>query len=202
MTFVCASHPLSEATARCIRCGIHLCASCRTLDGVRNFCAACRTARAPEPPDPPAAAALAGAPVAVSVERVRSTPRPKSPWLAAALSFLPGLGQVYAGRIARGAALFGGAIALRDEPFMTPLLGAYLYVFGLFDAFRCAEATQPANAGTRSGRADDVLFLLAGLGVIAATLAGRGGFAAAPRELLLPLGGIAAALLCAHETRR
>ncbi|MSR47071.1 MAG: hypothetical protein EXS13_08400 [Planctomycetes bacterium] len=199
MTFVCATHPAVEAIARCVRCGLHLCPSCRALDGVRNFCVSCRSTLHPEPA---VFVTAAGAAVAVPVDGVAPRAHARSRWLAAALSIVPGLGQAYTGRVMRGAGLFGAALMLRDAPFMTPLLGAYLYVFGLFDAFRCAETGKGVAVSTGGARADDVLFLLIGLGVIAITLTTHGGFAAAPRELLVPLGGIAASLLLAHETRR
>ncbi|MBM4016565.1 MAG: hypothetical protein FJ293_16590 [Planctomycetes bacterium] len=204
MTFVCATHPNVDATARCIRCGLHLCAGCRSLDGVRNYCVPCRQSMRADADASMTAAAVAasGAGIAVAVDRTAPAARQRSPWLAASLSIVPGLGQAYTGRVLRGAGSFGAALLLRDAPFMTPLLGAFLYVFGMFDAFRCAEAGSADAAAARKGRIDDVLFLLAGLLVLAATLAGHGGVAAAPRELLLPVGAIGAALLFAHESRR
>lgn len=205
MTFVCATHPNVEASARCVRCGLHLCPSCRALDGVRNYCAPCRhsTRADAAAPSPLAFAASGGAAAAaVAIDSAPPAARSRSPWLAAALSIVPGLGQAYTGRVLRGAGCFGAAVLLRDAHFMTPLLGAFLYVFGMFDAFRCAEAGRNDVATSRKGRFDDGLFLLAGLGVLAATLAGQGGVAAAPRDLLLPIGAIGAALLFAHESRR
>jgi hypothetical protein len=193
VNFVCASHPQADAIARCTRCGVHLCASCRTLDGLRNICGGCR--------DSLRAVAAAAGPVAIAVDTTAAPRCERSAWLAATLSLIPGLGQAYAGRVLRGGALFAAAMALRDAPFMTPLLGSYLYAFVLFDAFRCAESRTAGAAATR-GRLDDGFVLAAGLAVIVVTLAAAGGFAAAPREVLVPLGGLAAALLFAHETRR
>lgn len=193
MNFVCASHPQTDAIARCTRCGVHLCTSCRTLDGLRNVCGDCRDALR--------SVAAAAGPVAIAVDTTAAPRAERSAWLAATLSLIPGLGQAYAGRVLRGGALFAAAMALRDAPFMTPLLGAYLYAFILFDAFRCAE-TRSAGPDAKRGRFDDALVLAAGLAVIVVTLAGAGGFAAAPRELLVPLGALAASLLFAHETRR
>ncbi len=123
------------------------------------------------------------------------------------LSVIPGLGQAYAGHVGRGALFFGGAIALRDAAWMTPLLAAYLHVFNLFDAYRCAQGRSAGSAGSAAsgksgGRIDDVLFLVTGLAAIAMALIASGGFAAAPRNVVLPLAGMAAALVFAHETRR
>ena len=109
---------------------------------------------------------------------------------------VPGLGQLYAGRLLRGGLVFGSCIALRHAPWMTPLLFAFTYVFNLFDAYRLA---QPREVATRF---DDTLFLLIGIGTAALTLLQHGGFFGAQRETLLPLAGYATALLIAHETRR
>ncbi len=183
MTLVCASHPSVEAIARCVTCGLHLCAGCRTLDGVRNFCQRCH-------------AELRSVAAAVPAA-------PRSPWLAAFLSLMPGLGQAYAGRWLRGALFFASAVLLRHAPWMTPLLGAFLFVFSLFDAYRLAQNRSDGHArGKAPIRADDTLFLIVGLGCIAATVFERGGFLALPGRALAPLALLATSLLVAHETRR
>ncbi len=199
MTLVCATHPAVEAIARCVRCGVHLCDECRSFEGVRNLCARCHaTAHAASGATNRVNASTSATPVAT----VAPPRRQRSRWLAAALSLVPGLGQAYSGRVLRGAFCFGGALLLRDAPFMTPLLGAFLYAFGLFDAFRCAEATTLSSVEAGKARGDDTAFLLAGLLVIVATVTSRGGFAAAPPQQLLPLAALAAGLVFAHETRR
>jgi hypothetical protein len=173
---------------------------------VRNYCSPCRRAASGVAATThPAAHPRAGAATPGAATLVSDAPlvaRRKSPWLAATLSIVPGLGQAYAGRVLRGAGCFGASLLLRDAPFMSALLSAFLYVYGMFDAFRCAEARDPDAVSVTKGRVDDLLFLLAGLVVLAATLVGHGGLAAAPRELLLPIGAIGAGLLFAHESRR
>lgn len=209
MTLVCATHPDVEALARCVRCGLHLCDRCRSFEGVRNFCRNCheqthpqRTAGPMAAAHPTGVAASAALGSATAVASVAPQRRARSRWLAAVLSLVPGLGQAYAGRLGRGVLCFAGALLLRDAPFMTPLLGAYLYAFGLFDAFRCAEATtlSPAEAG--KARGDDVAFLLAGLLAVVTAVVSRGGFATAPPDQLVPLAALATGLVIAHETRR
>jgi len=193
---VCAAHPNAEAIARCVHCGLHLCGGCRTLDGVRNFCSSCRAGFRRATPVAFAAA--------VEVPPLSSAPvTPRSPWLAAFLSLVPGLGQAYAGRVARGALVFGAAIGLRHAPWLSPLLGGFLYVFNLYDAWRLAQnRSEGFVRGTAPVRFDDVLFLVLGLGVVAMAILSFGGFFAVPNRALLPLAAVAATLLVAHETRR
>jgi hypothetical protein len=197
---VCATHPQSAAVARCVRCGLHLCDGCRTLEGVRNFCLRCRSAAR-------AAAVSVAAPIAaaarVEVATARRRPTPRSPLLAASLSLVPGLGQAYAGRLLRGAAFFAATLFLREAPFASPLLLAYVYALNLFDAWRVAQArTDAANGKSTATRFDDVVFLLVGVGVLALSFMQLGGFLAAPNRTLLPLAAIAVGMVVAHETRR
>lgn len=196
MILVCASHPGAEAVARCVNCGLHLCTSCRALEGVRNFCASCRAAMRAAAP-----AAYASAVEIPPPPPARASTR--SPWLAAFLSLVPGLGQAYSGRVLRGALFFGGAMALRGAPWLTPLLGAFLYVFNLFDACRLAQNRNEGFArGQAPSRVDDAIFLVLGLATLVFTLWGLGGFFIASDRSLVPLAALAAGLLVAHETRR
>jgi hypothetical protein len=197
---VCATHPQSDAVARCVRCGLHLCDECRTLDGVRNFCLRCRSL---------VHAAASGAAVAavgaarIEVPALPRRPTSRSPFLAAALSLVPGLGQAYAGRLVRGAAFFGSTLLLREAPFSSPLLLAYVYALNLFDAWRVAQVRKDAaNGKPAASRGDDVVFLLVGVGVLALSFMQLGGFIATPNRTLLPLAAVAVGLVVAHETRR
>jgi hypothetical protein len=193
---VCATHPSFDAVARCVRCGLHLCDDCRSLDGVRNYCSRCRAQTL-------AAAASAPAAKRIEIARVAPRPTPRSPFLAASLSLVPGLGQAYAGRLIRGGAFFASVLALREAPFASPLLIAYVYVLNLFDAWRVAQVRRDASAGkATSARVDDSIFLLLGLGVLAVSFVQLGGVVATPNRTLLPLAAIAASLVVAHETRR
>jgi len=192
---VCATHPNFDAVARCVRCGLHLCDDCRSLDGVRNYCSRCRAQTL--------AAAVAAPGKRIEVSRLAPRPTPRSPFLAAALSLVPGLGQAYAGRLIRGGVFFGSVLALREADFASPLLLAYVYVLNLFDAWRVAQARRDASEGKPSpARVDDAIFLLLGLGVLAVSFVQLGGVVATPNRTLLPLAAIAASLVVAHETRR
>jgi len=193
---VCATHPSFDAVARCVRCGLHLCEDCRSLDGVRNYCSRCRAQTL-------AAAASAPPLPRIEISRVAPRPTPRSPFLAASLSLVPGLGQAYAGRLIRGGAFFASVLALREAPFASPLLIAYVYVLNLFDAWRVAQVRRDASAGkATSARVDDSIFLLLGLGVLAVSFVQLGGVVATPNRTLLPLAAVAASLVVAHETRR
>jgi len=193
---VCATHPTFEAVARCVRCGLHLCGDCRSLDGVRNYCSRCRAQML---------ATAAATPSSKRVEVPRSAARPttRSPFLAAALSLVPGLGQAYSGRLLRGGLFFGSTLLLREAPFASPLLIAYVYVLNLFDAWRVAQSRKDAAEGkSATTRVDDSVFLLLGLGVLVVSFVQLGGVIATPNSTLLPLAAVAAGLVVAHETRR
>ena len=206
MNLVCATHPSALAVARCVNCGLHLCSDCRTLEGIRNFCARCRadlrhaSTQDPHTQDPQAFAAAIEVPQIHAAAAASST---RSPSLAAFLSLVPGLGQAYSGRVFRGAIFFGAAMALRSADWVTPVLAAFLYAFNLFDAYRLAQIRSEGHPRGRAPlRTDDTLFLLVGIGTLAATLLASGGFLAAPGVALLPLAGLATSLVLAHETRR
>ena len=92
---------------------------------------------------------------------------------------------------------------LNQYHLLTPLLASFLYVFNLFDAWRLAQNRSEGHSRGRAPvRADDVIFLVVGLGCLAVTMFERGGFFAAPSHAFLPLAAIAATILVAHETRR
>jgi hypothetical protein len=202
VTLVCAAHPNVDAIARCVRCGVHLCASCRTLEGARNFCSRCRAdlRRYATPTSPVFASAIAVPPPLPAAARVVT---PRSPTLAAFLSLVPGLGQAYCGRWLRGALFFATATTIHRVPWATLPIVGFLYVFNLFDAYRIAQLRVEAKEhGSALSRFDDTLFLAVGVVTLAATVLVHGGFAAAPHGMLVQCAAIAAGLLVAHETRR
>jgi TM2 domain-containing membrane protein YozV len=76
-------------------------------------------------------------PGAVSQPTPASMPaRIRNPSLAAALSLLPGLGQVYNGMLVRGIILFIATL-LGLLIFIIP--GACIWIYSIYDAFRTAE---------------------------------------------------------------
>lgn len=64
------------------------------------------------------------------------TPEEKSPSLAAVCSIIPGFGQVYDGKMARGFAIyFGTLIGL----FLLIVPGVLVWLFGIYDAYSIAK---------------------------------------------------------------
>jgi TM2 domain-containing membrane protein YozV len=86
-------------------------------------------------------------------------PRRKSPWLAAILSAMPGLGQIYVGYYRQGfvnAVVVGGLIALLagsvitgDMQGVVGFLMAFFWLFNVIDAARRASLYNQALAGLR-----------------------------------------------------
>lgn len=112
----CHRHTEARAQARCVECGRYLCGRCRTRVDGRNRCRGC-----------------------VPGPLRHRLPRRRSPALAALLSVVPGIGQMYAGRVARGLALFltlPFALALLPDP--PHPLTIFLWIFNLVDAHQAA----------------------------------------------------------------
>jgi hypothetical protein len=118
------------------------------------------------PPAPPPAASAGG-----------GKPFQKQPWLAALLSFFPGIGNVYNGLYLRGLVFFVGfvtAIYLASE--VSPFFGvavAFVWLFNVLDAYRQAmilnlggnaeEAVAPRAASSRQEKLfAGALFLIIG----------------------------------------
>ncbi|MFH0947156.1 MAG: B-box zinc finger protein [Planctomycetota bacterium] len=113
MELCCAHHQTRPARARCVECGTNICGACRVKLGGRNYCRPC-----------------------VPERLQKKMPGRRSPTVAAVLSAVPGLGQMYAGSFSRGLVflLSAGALAanLQTVPDPVPL---FLWVFNLFDAY-------------------------------------------------------------------
>lgn len=92
-------------------------------------------------------------------ERFLDDPRRKSPWLAAILSGMPGLGQIYIGYYQTGfvhALVAGGLIAIiAGEVFNQDLVGvvgfllAFFWLYNMIDAARRASLYNQALSGLR-----------------------------------------------------
>jgi signal peptidase I len=95
---------------------------------------------------------------------------PREPWIAVILSsIVSGLGQMYCGRRGRAALLlaFGsGPLVLALMLFVLPagsimgatimlLIGFAIYVFGMFDAYRCAKQANPPQFEAVRSKAPD-----------------------------------------------
>lgn len=117
MDLTCAHHEKRDARARCVQCGTLLCAECRAKVGGRNYCRPC-----------------------VPEKLKRKLPGRRSPTLAAILSAVPGLGQIYAGRFLRGLMFLGstGVVAANIDRIPDPL-PLFLWVFSMFDGFAVAH---------------------------------------------------------------
>ena len=112
----------------------------------------------PSSPEPRAVPPLAQAPASwgAGMGRLEADPRRKSAALAAVLSLMPGLGQVYVGYYRQGfvhVLVFGGTIVLLANdmiPVLTPLLGsfvAFFFLYNIVDAWRRAAFYNQALAG-------------------------------------------------------
>jgi len=113
------------------------------------------TAPAPEPPPSPAPAP---APVPAQGRRQPFDPRDKSPRIAAALSAVPGLGQIYIGYYVRGFVTFATFLLLIYMANITfgnvaPMFGfaaGFLWLFNVIDAGRTAALYNHSIAGAQS----------------------------------------------------
>ena len=114
----------------------------------------------PEPPAPAAPAAAAEAPVATSYQGDRQPfdPRTKSPRMAAVISVVPGIGQIYIGYYVRGfvtAATFLMLVFMANSvrgpgAELFGFAAAFLWLFNVIDAGRMAALYNHAIAGARS----------------------------------------------------
>lgn len=141
----CAAHPDRQAAGTCTRCGRFFCTECLVVVSGRYLCRACvsaafdeqqrqQTAATAPPPliinNNANANANANAQNWAPYQGVR-----KSAGLAAFLSFLiPGLGQLYCGRIGRGILFFLGSVLL--APFF---IGIGIWIWNIIDAYAVAQ---------------------------------------------------------------
>jgi len=134
----CANHEQAPATAVCASCGRALCADCTIRVQGRVTCKTCLESQ--------------------ELERAKRAPMQKSPTLAAVLSLMPGLGQVYVGYYLAGfinilvIALLINVVAHMHGPGPQPFLGlfiAFFWLFNMFDAARRATLYNRCIAGTR-----------------------------------------------------
>lgn len=76
------------------------------------------------------------------------------PWLAAALSLIWGLGQLYNGQLYKGVALLlGGSVALLAWPWLLGQIAAgLLWCYAISDAYLVARRTLPLRPGRQDTR--------------------------------------------------
>lgn len=135
----CAKHPDVTASAFCRTCGKALCSSCaRDVRGV-IYCEECLASRLNDtvPPQPP----YATVPPMATPMVVRQG---GSPGLAALLSLIPGVGQMYNEQYAKGlifVLIFAALIQMADHVSgLFGLLIAGFYIYQIIDAYKTAEA--------------------------------------------------------------
>ena len=135
----CANHPQTGATAYCRTCGKPLCDHCkRDVRGV-IYCEECLAARvgdpamagAAVPPIPPAAAPVVGG---------------SNPVAALILGFIPGVGAMYNGQLAKGLihiGIFVLTIVFTSQvsDFFGFAIPAWIF-YMVFDAYQTAKARQ------------------------------------------------------------
>jgi len=127
----CANHPLNDASSYCGQCGRALCNECKRDVGGMVYCESCLAARLHSPLPP--WGGVGGGP---------------SPGLALGLGFIPGVGAIYNGQIAKAimqVLIFGSLIALSNrvhDPVDTifGLGAAAFYFYMVIDSFQTAKA--------------------------------------------------------------
>jgi TM2 domain-containing membrane protein YozV len=123
----CKYHTQRIAIKKCSYCEVSICEECEVILKGKFFCPDCANRYLPG--------------IHLAPER--------NPWKAAVFSlFLPGLGQVYNGQLAKGLRIF----------FFCWLIVPWIY--GVVDAFRTAGQINNQTLFARSATKDAVLFLL------------------------------------------
>ncbi len=138
----CAKHPDLTASAFCRTCGKALCSNCtRDVRGV-IYCEECLASRLGDtvpatPPPPYATVPPVGTPVVIRQGG-------GSPALAAILSLIPGVGQMYNEQYAKGlifVLVFAALIQMADH--VSGLFGLLIvgfYIYQIIDAYKTADA--------------------------------------------------------------
>ncbi len=127
----CANHPLNDTFAYCGQCGRALCNDCKRDVSGMVYCESCLAARL-HSPLPPWGGVGTG----------------PSPGVALALGFIPGVGAIYNGQIAKAilqVLIFGSLIALGDRVHggLDAIFGmgaAAFYFYMVIDSFQTAKA--------------------------------------------------------------
>jgi hypothetical protein len=186
-TMNCVNHESALATSVCASCGRALCPDCTIRWQGKVSCKTCLESK--------------------EFERVARVPMQKSPTVAALLSLMPGLGQVYVGYYLAGfiniivVALILNVVTHMHGPGPQAFLGlflAFFWLFNILDAGRRANLYNRHLVGTReealptdSPLVGGIILLIIGLLLtLAITLHVQLHFL----ETIWPLGLVAAAL--------
>jgi hypothetical protein len=130
----CANHPQTDSVAYCGNCGRALCAECKREVGGLVYCESCLATRLRSSSLPPITGLGEG----------------PNPGLALFLGFIPGVGSIYNGQIAKAMVqvlIFGSLIALSNRvggPFDTifGLGAAAFYFYMVIDSYQTARRKQ------------------------------------------------------------
>ena len=127
----CANHPEVDSVAFCGQCGRPVCTECRREVRGMAYCESCIAARLQAP----------------GIPRFPDHGVGPSPGVALALGFIPGVGAIYNGQIAKAliqVLIFGSLIALADRVGdLGPLFGlgaAAFYFYMVIDSYQTAKA--------------------------------------------------------------
>jgi TM2 domain-containing membrane protein YozV len=145
----CTVHPETAAAGVCTRCGKFHCQECLVEVSGKNLCRNCVTHAFQEQKEATSRVSAAAAPIVInnnassssSASATASAASPfsgaitKSPGLAAVMSlFIPGLGQLYCGRMMRAIAFFIGTVV--TVPFF---IGLGVWLWNIIDAYNVAK---------------------------------------------------------------
>lgn len=130
----CANHPVIDSVAYCAQCGRALCGDCKREVRGMVYCETCLAARVQASGLPP----------------ILGAPGCPSPGVALGLGFIPGVGAIYNGQVAKALVqvlIFGSLIALSDRiggPMDTifGLGAAAFYFYMVIDSYQTARRKQ------------------------------------------------------------
>jgi hypothetical protein len=169
----CANHPEAPVSAFCRECGKPMCQDCQCLALGSVYCAehapaaATVGSTAPPAPEPPAAAPYTATPYATSYSAPPVPPSPYTapapapakvcdrnahPLLAFLLGFIPGVGALYNGQLAKGlihAVVFGLLVSLASNSHsnLEPLLGVMIAAWVFYMAFESWHTAKKRRDG-------------------------------------------------------
>ncbi len=163
----CANHPDAPVSAFCRECGKSMCQECQRLAYGSVYCAEhvpapapASSAAAPPPPEaPPASAPYTATPYTAS-PYTAAAPAParvcdnnSHPLLAFILGFIPGVGALYNGQLAKGlihAVVFGLLVSITSSSHsqgLEPLFGIMIAAWVCYMAFEAWHTAKKRRDG-------------------------------------------------------
>ena len=158
----CVTHIEQEAVDVCRSCGKPICSECEARTHGPGRCGVCCT-------ESGEAAPLAAPP---AVSPAAPSGRLRSPLLAALLSTLPGLGQIYNGTPLKALAVIAALgtliFAVTRSAAVAPFLG-FFWLFQVGEAYLSAQPMRPASAADAATQGEGSTFAALAL-LVAGTL--------------------------------